>query len=176
MMDLNPRQERFVIEYLIDGNATKAAIRSGYSEKTAHVQGPRLLGNAAVSHAVRIKREKLAFKHDVTLERVVAEAATIGFANMGDYMRVGSNGLPVLDWGKLTREQTAVVSEITVDQVDGGEDAPVTNRVKFKLHDKLSALEKLGRHLGMFPKDGATVNVNISLESLIAASLTIDEK
>lgn len=173
---MTPKQERFVAEYLVDLNATQAAIRAGYSEKTAEQSGPRLLGNVEISHAVRIKQEALAQKHNVTLDRVVAEVASVGFANMGDFMRLGANGLPVLDWGKLTREQTGVVSEVTIDQVDGGKDAPVTNRVKLKLYDKLAALDKLARHLGMFPKDGATVNVNISLESLIAASLTIDEK
>lgn len=50
---LTPKQQRFVDEYLIDLNATQAAVRAGYSEKTADVQGPRLLGNVGVRAAIR---------------------------------------------------------------------------------------------------------------------------
>lgn len=68
---LNPRQERFVQEYLKDGNATQAYIRAGYAPKAADVCGTKLLGNARVSAAVKAGREKLAAKAGLTVERVV---------------------------------------------------------------------------------------------------------
>lgn len=61
-----PRQQRFIGEYLIDLNATQAAIRAGYSAKTAEVQGPRLLGNVRVAAAVAMGQAKLAAKQEIT--------------------------------------------------------------------------------------------------------------
>ncbi len=149
---MTPKQQRFVAEYLVDLNATQAAIRAGYSAKTADVQGPRLLGNVGVASAIAAARARLASKHDVTLDRIVSELAKIGFANMSDFMRVGANGDPYLDFSSLTREQTAALAEVTVeDFVDGrGEDARDVKRVKFKLWDKRAALVDLGKHLGIF--------------------------
>ncbi len=152
MKALTPKQERFVAEYLIDLNATAAARRAGYSAKTAEQQGPRLLGNVAVAQAIGRRQAKIAEKLEVTQERVVAELAKLGFANMADYMRASPDGDPFLDFSALTRDQAAALTEVTVDDfVDGrGEDARAVRRVKFKLADKRAALVDLGKHLGMF--------------------------
>lgn len=174
---LTPKQKRFVEEYLIDLNAKQAAIRTGYSPKTAEVQASRLLRNAHVSAAVAAGQKRLADKAEVTAERVIAELAKIGFANMQDYMRVGHDGDPVLDFSKLSREQAAALVECTVEDFkDGrGEDARDVRRVRFKLGDKLGALEKLGKHLGLFRerveltgKDGAAIETkDVSARDLL---------
>ena len=75
---------------------------------------------------------------------VVDELRKIGFANMADYMKPTPEGAPSLDFSDLTRDQTAALSQVTV------ESGPAGKRVTFKLHDKLGALDKLGRHLGLF--------------------------
>lgn len=75
---MNPKQERFVAEYLIDMNATQAAIRSGYSAKTAEQQGPRLLGNAGVKAAIAAGRKRLSQKLNLTAESVLADIDRIG--------------------------------------------------------------------------------------------------
>ncbi len=80
----------------------------------------------------------------LTADWVVDELRKIAGANMADYMKPGPEGYPVLDFSSLTRDQTAALSQVTVEDVAGGK------RVQFKLHDKLSALDKLGRHLGIF--------------------------
>lgn len=159
---LSPRQERFVREYLIDLNGTQAVIRAGYSAKGADVQACRLLGDARIAAAIAAAQQKLASRQDVTLERIVAELAKIGFANMQDYMRVGSGGEPTLDFSNLTRDQAAALGEVTVETfIDGGgDDARAVRRVKFKLHDKRAALVDLGKHLGMFvERQAITVSV-----------------
>ena len=149
---LTPPQERFVAEYLVDLNATQAARRAGYSEKTAGAIGHELLGKPHVAEAIAKRREKLAAKLEITTERVLRELALLGFANMQDYMRAGADGDPVLDFSKLTREQAAALVEVTVEDFkDGrGEDARDVRRVKFKLADKRAALVDIGKHLGMF--------------------------
>jgi len=147
---LRPKQERFVAEYLIDLNATQAAIRAGYSEKTATEQGSRLLTNVKVQDAIAKGQSKTAEKLEITKDRIVEELAKIGFSNMLDYMRSNIDGDPYLDFSKLTREQAAALAEVTVEDFkDGrGEDARDVRRVKFKLHDKKGALVDMAKMLG----------------------------
>lgn len=77
---LTPKQERFVHEYLVDMNATQAAIRAGYSEKTAQEQSSRLLSNVMVSQAIAKGKQTLAETTGVTAKKVIAEMAKIGFS------------------------------------------------------------------------------------------------
>jgi phage terminase small subunit len=88
----------------------------------------------------------------VTKERVLAELAKLAFANMLDYLKIGPDGDPVLHFAKLTRDQAAALTEVTVeDYLDGrGEDAREVRKVKFKLADKRGPLVDLGKHLGLF--------------------------
>jgi predicted SPOUT superfamily RNA methylase MTH1 len=70
---MTPKQAAFVREYLIDRNATQAAIRAGYSAETAKQQGSRLLTNVDVQQAVAAKEERLQKKADVTIETIAQE-------------------------------------------------------------------------------------------------------
>lgn len=151
-MALTPRQARFVEEYLVDLNATQAAIRAGYSAKTARSVGHENLTKPDIAAAVSDGRKRLSEATAVTAERVIGELAKIGFANMADYMRATPDGDPYLDFGQLTRDQAAALAEVTVEDFrDGrGEDARDVRRVKFKLADKRAALVDLGKHLGLF--------------------------
>jgi len=166
MPALSEKQKRFVAEYLIDLNATQAAIRAGYSAKTAQQQGSRLLSNVVVQEELSRQQSKVAQRLEITKERIVDELAKIGFANMLDYMRAGPDGDPYLDFSGLTRDQAAALSEVTVEDFkDGrGEDARDVRRVKFKLHDKKGALVDLAKMLGFIVekhehtgKDGAPI-------------------
>lgn len=151
-MTLNLKQQRFVAEYLVDKNATQAAIRAGYSKRTAYSQGQRLLKKVEIAALVAEKAEKQLDKIEITAERILRELALLGFANMKDYMRVGSDGDPYLDFSALSRDQAAALTEVTVEDFkDGrGDDARDVRRVKFKLADKRAALVDLGRHLALF--------------------------
>nr|WP_278388419.1 terminase small subunit [Brucella intermedia] len=165
-MSLTPKQERFVAEYLIDLNATQAAIRAGYSEKTAQQQGSRLLLNVKVQEAIAKGQNKTAAKLEITKERIVEELAKIGFSNMLDYMRAGTDGDPYLDFSNLTREQAAALAEVTVEDFkDGrGEDARDVRRIKFKLHDKKGALVDLAKMLGfMVEKHEHTGEISLTV-------------
>lgn len=151
-MSLPPKQERFVAEYLIDLNATQAAIRAGYSPRSANEQGARLLAKASVAASVAEGKRAQVEKLGISAERVLRELSLIGFSNMADYMSVGSDGDPFLDFSALTRDQAAALTEVTVEDFkDGrGKDARDVRKVKFKLADKRAALVDLGRHLKLF--------------------------
>lgn len=76
-MSLNPRQERFVEEYIKDPNATQAAIRAGYSPKTAQEQSSRLLSNVMISEAIKAKRLKISEKVELSQEWVLEKLKLI---------------------------------------------------------------------------------------------------
>jgi len=149
---MNTRQAMFVQEYLVDLNATQAAIRAGYSAKTAYAQASRLLSDVKIAAAVTEAKAKRSERVGVSADNVLAELAKLGFANMADYMKPTPSGDPRLDFSALTRDQSAALTEVTVeDFVEGrGEDARDVRRVKFKLADKRAALVDIGKHLGMF--------------------------
>lgn len=84
MAKLTEKQQRFVDEYLIDLNATQAAIRAGYSAKTADVQGSRMLGNVKVQQAISEAMAERSKRTGVNQDRVVLELAKIAFVKMTD--------------------------------------------------------------------------------------------
>ncbi len=149
---LTPKQLRFVEEYLIDLNATQAAIRAGYSKDSARVIGSENLTKSEILDAISRRQKERSEKAETTAADVMAELAKIGFANMADYFFPGDDGDPHLDFSKLTRKQTAAICELTVEEFKEGrgKDARDVRRVKFKLADKRAALVDLGKHLGMF--------------------------
>jgi phage terminase small subunit len=77
MKKLTPRQKRFVAEYLIDLNAKQAAIRSGYSAKTAEQQGPRLLGYAGIRDLIEASRKKQQERLERTADDIVRDIREI---------------------------------------------------------------------------------------------------
>src|SRR5215469_1569992 len=83
---LTPKQSRFVEEYLVDLNGKQAAIRAGYSPKTAEVQASRLLRYAQVQAALKAAMEARSKRTQITADRVVTELAKLAFANLGDYL------------------------------------------------------------------------------------------
>jgi phage terminase small subunit len=92
-------------------------------------------------------------KLTVTKEAVLGELAKLGFANMADYMKVGPDGLPVLDFSGLTRDQAAAIHELVVEtRTEERDDGPpiVIVKTRFKLADKRGPLVDLGKHLGLF--------------------------
>lgn len=151
-MALTDKQTAFVREYLIDLNATQAAIRAGYSARTAASQGQRLLKNAEVAAAVTDAQKARAARTEVTADQVVAELAKVAFSRMGDFVTWGPGGVTLRDSASLSPDAAACVAEVSETTSQGG------GSLKFKLHSKTQALELLGRHLGLF-KDRLDVEV-----------------
>ena len=170
------RRDRFCQEYIVDLNGKKAAIRAGYSPRSAEVTASRLLSQDKVRARITELQAERAERTEISADRVVAELAKLGFSNMLDYLRVDAHGDPVLDLSDLTRDQAAAIKEWTIETyTDGhGEEALGVKRVKFKLEDKLGALTTLGRHLGIF-NDRLEVRGSLTLEQLVNASFNKPE-
>ena len=141
MSELPPKQQRFVEEYLVDLNGTQAAIRAGYAPKSAVVTASQLLTIPNVAEAVRNAQRERSERTQVTADNVVKELALIGFVDIGNYTAWGEDGVKLRESNLLDTRPVAEVKE-TVTQFG--------SNISFKLHDKVGALEKLGRHLGIF--------------------------
>lgn len=147
------RYEQFAREYVIDLNGTRAAIAAGYAEAGAAVQSSHLLRIAKVSRLINKLLSQRASKLEIKAERVLEELARLAFSNMADYMQVDADGKPCgLNLAQITRDQAACIQEISEDATGGSGDGErrLVIRTKFKLSDKLKALDMLMRHLGAY--------------------------
>jgi len=159
---MNPKQAKFAREYLVDQNATQAAIRAGYSAKTAHAQGGRLLNHVKVAAYIAEHSEKQAKKVGVTAERVLGEIAKVAFGDIrGMYDSEGRLLLPD-QWDDDT---AAAVAGLDVVTVSAGEGA-IEHIAKIRRNDKLKALDMLAKHAGLYTetleitgKDGGPIEV-----------------
>jgi phage terminase small subunit len=149
---LTAKQERFVAEYLIDLNATQAAIRSGYSPKTAEVQGSRLLSNAKVAEAVAAAQQKRGTETNITAARVLQEIARLAFFDPRKLLTSDGEPVPIQELDDDTAAAIAGL-ETATEKERGGEG--VTFIRKYKIADKNSALEKLSKHLGLYKLDNS---------------------
>lgn len=138
------KNQRFVDEYLIDLNQTQAAIRAGYSPRSAHNQGERLMKNAEVHTRIAEAMAELSKRTGVNQERVIRELARVAFINATDVINM-SDATIKSDAG---RDDTAAISSVKVKTIPTEEGEIVEREVK--ISDKLKALELLGKHLGMF--------------------------
>lgn len=170
-MALSEKQQRFVDEYLVDLNATKAAIRAGYSEKTAYSQGQRLLKNAEIQEAVQAARAQQQERTQITADAVLKELAAVAFANGSDFARVVVTHVPTTVYGAEGTPRTEARPIQTVELV-ATEDIPEEKRaaiasikegkhgIEVGSYDKVRALELLGKHLGLFDGRGAGSGAN----------------
>ena len=152
-MPLNDRQARFVAEYLVDLNATQAAIRSGYSARSAYSTGERMLRNAEVAAAIAEAQAARSRRTEVTADRVVLELARVAFGDPRRVMSWGPGGVKLRPSAELADEEAAIVAEVGETTTKEG------GSLKLKTVDKLGALRLLGQHLGMFGEGKVAVTV-----------------
>ena len=147
-MGLTSKQQLFLSEYLIDMNATQAAIRAGYSEASAYSQGQRLLKNVEIQAEIAQKLNKSAMKADEILQKLTE----IAQGSMGDYLDVSSMAFQIdlakaKELGKLhlikrVRQKTTTIVR------EGAEDVE-QNQIDIELLDQLKALEMLAKYHGL---------------------------
>lgn len=141
---LTPRQRAFVDAYMINPNATRAAIAAGYRAKNADVTGPRLLGNVRIAVVLERSREVLSERAMVRAEDVIRELARIAFSDMRHFATWGDNDVTLNSSDGLDEDDSRCVAEVYQLMNSGG----CTTRIK--LHDKVAALTLLGKHFGLF--------------------------
>lgn len=141
---LNDRQRRFVEEYLVDLNATQAAIRAGYSEKTARVIGAENLTKPDIAAEIKKRQKAQIRRTEITQDFVLTELMKIAMANGSDFATLGKrNRVTFVPTDELPPEKRAAVAAIKKGK----------NGIEVKTYDKLRALELIGKHLGMFKEN-----------------------
>lgn len=141
---MTKKQKRFVEEYLIDLNATQAAIRAGYSPDTAQQMGSENLSKPVIRNAVDKAIAERSRRTGINQDRVIRELAKVAFLNPVDV--IDMDGATIL--GEANRDDTACIASVRV-KIIPTDDGAITER-EVKTYDKLKALELLGKHLGMF--------------------------
>ncbi len=160
---LTDKQARFVDEYLVDLNATQAAIRAGYSAKTANEQGARLLANVSVQNAIRERQEVLKMKTEITQEWVVERYRRIvEGCDKRLFFNDDGSVKPPSQW---SAEMGLAVAGFEVQEL--GDEGLAVSVSKLRFQDAKAALDSLARHLGMF-KDKVEVSVDESLAERLA--------
>ena len=141
---LSAKQRLFVDEYLLDMNASAAARRAGYGERSAAQNGHRFLQLAPVMAAIEARLAARRTRLQVTAERVIDELARIAFADIGRIMNWTGEDASLKPQGEISADDRAAIAEIAVVKRN---DAVATRVI---LHDKERALEALCRYLGLF--------------------------
>lgn len=154
---LTERPLAFCREYLIDLSITHAALRAGYSPRTASRTGSDLMLDPRVQAEIKRLMDARSKRTEISADRVVQELAKVGFASMRQFIRVDHEGQPVIDLSDTPDDDLDALSEVSTETVlesrGGGKNPPppdVIRKTKIKLHDKLGALKALGDHLGVF--------------------------
>ena len=149
MSGLTPQQEAFAAG-VAQGLSQAAAYRRAYprsvawKDETVWEKASRLAAQGKVQARIADIMAKAAAANEVTQERIVKELARVAFANKRAVMRWGPGGVTLVDSDELSEDDAAIVSEVQETTTESG------GSIKLKTHDKLKALELLGRHLGMF--------------------------
>lgn len=140
MTKLTDKQKKFIDEYLVDLNATQAAIRAGYKEKAAYRTGAENLRKPQIQEEIQKRMEERQKRTEITQDMVLQELAAIAFARATDYVSVRDGMVQVKDTDQLSDSQIAAIAGIKETQ----------NGIEVKLGSKEKTLELLGRHLGMW--------------------------
>lgn len=168
---LSAKQERFCQEYLVDLNATQAAIRAGYSKKTAYMIGHENLKKPKIQERISRAMKKREERTEITQDRVLQELALVGFSDLRNYIDIDENtgAIKARGFDQMPKETSRALESIQEDRVikedANGEQVTVYDKVKFKTHSKIRALELLGKHLDMFiEKVDHSGNIHLSID------------
>lgn len=145
---LTPKQQRFKDEYLVDLNATKAAIRAGYSISTAAQQGARLLKNVNVLKAIAEAKAARSERTKIDADWVLRTLAEEKQADLSDLFDDQGRVRPVKDWPVVFRRGVVVGIESFEEYAGRGDERePVGMVRKIKLSDRTRHMELIGRHV-----------------------------
>lgn len=165
---LTDKQEVFCQEYIKDYNATQAAIRAGYSPKTANEMASELKEKPHVLKRIEELKQKVADKNELTADRIIKELMKIAFADKRAIASWNESGIRFKPSDELSDFDAASISEISeVVNESGG-------MLKVKQHDKVKALELLAKIQGML-KDKVEVSGKLTLEDLVLQSMKDEE-
>ncbi|ERI92145.1 terminase small subunit [Clostridiales bacterium oral taxon 876 str. F0540] len=156
MAKLSLKQKIFCDEYLIDLNATQAAIRAGYSFSTAKEIGSENLTKPNIRAYIEKAMAERSRRTGINQDRVIRELAKVAFINIADVIDIDN----VTVKEDASEDDLAAIASVKVKRYNSENGNSVEREIKFA--DKLKALELLGKHLGMF-KDKIDINASLGI-------------
>jgi phage terminase small subunit len=172
-MKLEPKQLAFCREYVVDYNGTQAAIRAGYSKKTANEQAARALAKVSIQEEIAKAEHEIQNKIIITKEKILKELALIGFSSIDEHLSIDDGGLVrAKTFEEMTPGAVKAIKKVKEKRVirqaqDDSEDMILDSTFEFELYDKQTALVNMGKELGMF-RDKVDHKLTISLEDIVA--------
>ena len=163
---LTPMQQRFALEYCVDQNITQAAIRAGYAESGAHVEGHRLLKNTKIRDLVQRELNKAMNNRGVRIRTVVNRLDDIASFDPLELIDPETNKM--LHLRDIPLEVRRCIKDISVKE-ELLEGVPIAEITKITFHDRVKANELLGKFLKMFNEE-VEVKHTHTLESLVAGT------
>jgi phage terminase small subunit len=146
MSKLTAKQDLFVLEYLVDLNATQAAIRAGYAKKTATAIGYENLIKPHIASAIQIAKSKRSERTKIDADYVLKHNAAMLEADIADILDDDGSYLPVKQWPKIWRQMLAGMDIQKLFDRHGSKGKRIGEVIKIKFIDRLKALEMLGKH------------------------------
>lgn len=152
--ELTEKQRLFCLYYIKNFNATQAAIKAGYSPRSAHVEGCRLLKNVKVKTEIRRLKGRIQEEIFIDAMDVLNKYIKIAFSDITDFVTFGQKEVQVMGpFGPVTEivnfvdlKEDNEVDGTIITEVSRGRDG-----VKIKLADKMKALDKLDKYFDLFP-------------------------
>lgn len=166
MAKLTAKQQRFCDEYLIDLNATQAAIRAGYSVDSARDIGCENLSKPNIQKVIAKEMAERSKRTGVNQDRVVLELAKLAFVNISDLVDVSTGAVKK----GASRDDLACIQSIKYKTSEGVSGTSIEREVK--IADKKANLELLGRHLGMW---NDKIDVNVALPTVISGEDDLED-
>jgi len=154
------REQRFIDEYLVDADPTKAALRAGYKPNNAKQNGAALLRKATVRYIIDRRQAERARRLGLTRERVLLEYARLACGNLGRVARWDGADVALVSLADLSDDDAAAIAGLVCGAGAGA--------MRVRLHDKGFALEALAQHFGLYERGAAQDETQGARERLMA--------
>ena len=182
---LSKAHQRFVEEYLVDCNATQAAIRAGYKAKNADVTGPRLLGNVGIAEAIALRQAARSATMEVNSATALKELANLSYSDIGDILDFSGKEPRLKPASEIPPHARRCISAIKVKRhLEGkGDDAREVEIIEFKLWSPGAKLRDLLQHLGLLrapeappvpPAPPSQTNLSVSVTNVMTGDFWDD--
>ena len=162
MPKLSDRYEAFCQEYVKDMNIIQAMIRAGYAPKYAHRQGYKVLAKVGIQERITQLQTATAKRNEITVDRIIAEYATIAFL---DPSRIFDDSGNVLPFSEMDATSRRAIGRIVTQEIGSG-DNKVGEIKQAITYDKIKALDSLCKVLGFFAPEKKELSGSVAIEQI----------
>lgn len=159
--NISAKQRKFLSEYLKDLNGKQAALRAGYSSKSAKVTASRMLTNDNLRRELSNRLKEIYDEYKDDQAKLLRELAIIGFARITDYVKIDNEEIQIKNEYEIPKEIIGAISEISISE------SKTRKKKSIKLHNKIEALKLLGNYHRIFEESyGKPIEVNVKVKRI----------